>query len=171
MAISRKDEARLLSRDELELVEQSRHPVLAELADKALADLRKRVRERRERALDTARRQRREMRGKARAKGAKPASDNVGSKEKAAALAGALKRLNAEHARRENARARETTRSGLKKALELKKASGAAARPATQTAGKGMKKNTSKKTEAITDPREVGRVSQAVKKSQARKDR
>ena len=82
MAVSRKDEARLFTKDELELVERSHHPALSSLDDKTLADTRKLVRERRQRALDISKRQRREMRGKAQAQGAKPAADNLGSKEK-----------------------------------------------------------------------------------------
>lgn len=170
MAVSRKDEARLFTKDELELVERSHHPALASLDDKTLADTRKLVRERRQRALDISKRQRREMRGKAPAQGAKPAADNLGSKEKAAALASALKRLNAEHARRTAASAREETRSGVKKALAMKRAAPKTTRPGSRTAGKGMKKNTSDKAEQITDPREVGRVSQQIKKAQAKRD-
>ncbi|KAA5803904.1 hypothetical protein F1654_08905 [Alkalicaulis satelles] len=170
MAVSRKDEARLFSKDELELVERSHHPALADIDDKTLAETRKLVRERRQRALDISKRQRREMRGKAKAQGAKPAADNLGSKEKAAALSNALKRLNAEHARRSEASAREATRSGMKKALEMKRAASAAKRPASRTASEGMKKKTSAKREQITDPREVGRVSQKIKKAQAKRD-
>jgi len=110
------------------------------------------------------------MRGKAQAQGAKPAADNLGSKEKAAALASALKRLNAEHARRAASSAREETRSGMKKALAMKRAAPKTTRPGSRTAGKGMKKNTSDKAAQITDPREVGRVSQQIKKAQAKRD-
>jgi hypothetical protein len=170
MSIARKDEARLLAKDELELVEKTHHPAIAELSDKELAETKKLLRERRDRASDIAKRQRREMRGKARAQGAKPAADNLGSKEKSAALGQALKRLNSETARRRSKSGREATQAGMKKALEMKKSATPAKRPASKTADKGMKKKESRKTENITDPREVGRVSQFVKKGQAKRD-
>jgi hypothetical protein len=171
MSIARKDEARLLAKDELELVEKTHHPAIAELSDKELAETKKLLRERRDRASDIARRQRREMRGKAgRAQGAKPTADNLGSKEKSAALGQALKRLNSEAARRQSRSGREATQAGMKKALAMKSAAASAKRPASKTADKGMKKNENKRAAKITDPREVGRVSQFVKKGQAKRD-
>lgn len=170
MALSRKDEARLLNKDELELVEKSHHPALSELSDKELADTARLIRERRNRASDIARRQRREMRGKAGARGAKPAADNLGSKEKSAALAQALKRINSETTRRQSKSGREATRAGMKRALEMKQAASPAARPKSKTADKGMKKNESGKRDQTLNPAKVGRVSQAGKNAQAKRD-
>ncbi|TRO96268.1 hypothetical protein FKB34_04215 [Glycocaulis profundi] len=171
MSIARKDEARLLAKDELELVEKTHHPAIAELSDKELAETKKLLRERRDRAGDIAKRQRREMRGKAgRAQGAKPASDNLGTKEKSAALGQALKRLNSETARRQSRSGREATQAGMKKALEMKSASASAKRPASKTADKGMAKNESGKRATKVNPGKVGSVSAAGKKSQAKRD-
>jgi hypothetical protein len=170
MSIARKDEARLLAKDELELVEKTHHPAIAELSDKELAETKKLLRERRDRASDIARRQRREMRGKARAQGAKPAADNLGSKEKSAALGQALKRLNSETARRQSRAGREATQAGMKKALAMKSASAPAKRPASKTADKGMAKNESGKRATTVNPGKIGSVSAAGKKSQAKRD-
>jgi hypothetical protein len=63
MARSLKHERQLLSTDELTLVEKSHHPALGLLPDHDLAELRKLVRERRDRAQTIAARQRRELRG------------------------------------------------------------------------------------------------------------
>ena len=171
MAISRKEEARLLDKDEAALVEKSHHPEIGSLDDKALADTIKRIRERRDRAREIGQRQRREMRGKAKPQGAKPAGDNLGTKHKMAVLAQALKRLNSEQTRRRELSARQATASGMKRAMELKAAASAPKRPSSKTADKGMKAKPSKKNEQITDPREVGRVSQQIKKAQAKRDR
>lgn len=171
MAMSRKDEARLLDKDEAVLVEKSHHPEIASLDDKALGETIKLIRERRDRAREIGQRQRREMRGKARPQGAKPAGDNLGTKHKMAVLAAALKRLNSEQTRRREQSARNATASGMKRAMELKAAAKAPSRPKSKTADKGMKSVPSKRNEQITDPREVGRVSQQIKKAQAKRDR
>jgi len=73
MARSIKQKRRLLGADELILVEKTHHPALGLLPDRDLAELRKLVRERRDRAHDIAARQRRELRGKAAPKGARAA--------------------------------------------------------------------------------------------------
>lgn len=171
MAISRKDEARLLDKDEAALVDKSHHPEISSLDDKALSDTIRLIRERRDRAREIGQRQRREMRGKARPQGAKPAADNLGTKHKMAVLAQALKRLNSEQTRRRELSARQATASGMKRAMELKAAAKAPKRPASKTADKGMKAKPSTKNEQITDPREVGRVSQQIKKAQAKRDK
>jgi hypothetical protein len=58
MAITRRQEARALSTDELELVEKSRLPAVRSLTDSQLATLVKRMRTRRDRAKTVAERQR-----------------------------------------------------------------------------------------------------------------
>lgn len=100
MSRTRRDEARLLDADEHALVDQTHHPALRGISDRDLSDLIRRLRERRDRARDVSRRQRREIRGKAAPSGTRPASDNSGTKEKGALLAAALKRANKERARR-----------------------------------------------------------------------
>ena len=96
MARSIKHERRLLSADELTLVEKTHHPALGLLPDRDLAELRKLVRERRDRAQNIASRQRRELRGKTAPKGARAATDDSGTREKRDVLAAAMQRLNKE---------------------------------------------------------------------------
>lgn len=171
MSLPRKEEERYLTAEERELVASSHLPALSDLEDAELARIRKLVRERRDRAGDIAKRQRREMRGKSRPKGGAPAADDSGSRMKISVLAQAMKRLNSETSRRERASARSELTSNARKALEMKKAAAKPARPKSKTADKGMKSTPNRKNEQITDPREVGRVSQAVKKGQAKRDR
>src|SRR6202030_4489730 len=101
MARSMKHERRLLGADELTFVDKTHHPALGLLPDRDLAELRKLVRERRDRAQDIAARQRRELRGKGAPKGTRPATGESGTREKHGLLAAALQRLNKEAARRE----------------------------------------------------------------------
>ena len=100
MALSRKEEARALDAEEARLVERSHHPTLQTLPDGEVGDLLKLLRERRDRAQRLAAQQRRELRGKGAPRGASPAKGDTGSRLKAAALAAAGRRLNAERTRR-----------------------------------------------------------------------
>lgn len=70
MAITRKEEARALNAEEKELVEKSHHPLLQDVPDSELSQLAKLLRDRRNKARDQAHQRRREMRGKAAARGA-----------------------------------------------------------------------------------------------------
>lgn len=136
MAESRRLEQRFLDKDERELVAATHHPELAGLDDATLKETVKRLRERRDRATDVARRQRREMRGKARPAGAAAAADDSGSRRKKQLLAAALKRANKEATRRRGAAQRDPAR----RALAAKQAAKRPARPAPgRTAGQGMR--------------------------------
>lgn len=175
MSIPRDVEARLLSGPEREDVDASRFPRLLELSRADLQALVKRLREQRDRAQTIGRQQRREMRGKSDARGARPARDDLGTAGKAQVLAQALKRANAELARwSEPEPSPEThpTQAELsRKAFAMAQAARAARHPsAGRTAGTGMRSVASDRPTARMDPREIGRVSQATKVAQARHD-
>jgi len=105
-----------------------------------LSALRVRVREMRNKARDRLSQQRREMRGKASARGAQPVGDDAGSKLKLRVLSAALKRINKEHARLEARTRRSSQATASRHALELKQANQVAPRhPAPgRTSDKGM---------------------------------
>lgn len=94
------EEQRALSRDEMELADQSRQPGLGRLSDRELSDLVSRLRERRNRARDIGDRQGREARGKAAPSGATAAGGNEGTRSKLDYLNDALDRAVAERDRR-----------------------------------------------------------------------
>lgn len=171
MAVRMRDEIRALNDDELELVVKTHIPLVLDLSDAELQDLIGKVRDRRKRARDIANRQRREMRGKAERPGAAPARQNAGTKHKEAVLAGALKRLNNEKARR-GRRAQETEQGRFaRKALQLRRAAGKGhGGPSYRTASKGMRNIESEKPERLLHPMEIGRVSQFVRDAQAKRD-
>ncbi|AWN49295.1 hypothetical protein DK419_25540 [Methylobacterium terrae] len=140
MTISSRQEARLLTADEAELVGRSHHPRIQDVADRDLDELVHRLRERRDRARSIAHRQRREIRGRAAPSGARPAADDTGSRQKAALLASAVKRANKERERRRAAEARGSLVSHARRALKMRRNSGdpAAGRPESRTAHEGM---------------------------------
>jgi hypothetical protein len=161
-------EDRVLSVMEREMVEQSRPPALNELSAEALQDLTVRLRSARDRAQRIARRQIREIRGKADPKGATPARDNAGTEAKAKTLVEALKRVG-EALRKRKA---PTGPEMMRKAAAMKRAMPAPQYPgAGGTPSKGMQSKPSRRPTVTSDRREIGRVSQAVKVAQAKRDR
>lgn len=130
MAITKKQELRALSADERELIDLSGARVVKALTDAQLSSLVKRTRTKRDRARTLAERQRREMRGKSRARGATPVKADDGSQLKLAILTAALARLDAESARRGKAKAKASLVASAKKALSLKQKAKASKPPA-----------------------------------------
>jgi hypothetical protein len=172
MSLSKSAEKRMLTADEFETVSRTHYPEIRELGRKELSDLVRRLRDHRDKARDTARQQRREMRGKSEPRGAKPAADNTGTAMKGQIFASAVKRVNREIARIDQAGRRSAQLEKSRRALELKQASGNRNQPKPgRTASRGMRSKPSQEPTVETDPREIGRVSQFVKKSQARRDR
>jgi hypothetical protein len=98
-----KEEARLLSGAELELLAGTRPPEIERQSVEELKATARRLREARDRAKAIGTRQAREMRGKSEPRGATPAKDNSGTVGKAQALRDALDRVEAELSRREPA--------------------------------------------------------------------
>jgi hypothetical protein len=171
MARSIKQERRLLGADESTLVEKTHHPALGLLPDRDLAELRKLVRERRDRAQDIAARQRRELRGKAAPKGARAASDDSGTREKRDVLAAAMQRLNKEVTRRQAKAARQDLIDSAKRALELRRTS--ESKPARQPAGRTANEGINPKSPppyTLRHPAKAGAISQHNKNMQAKRD-
>jgi hypothetical protein len=171
MARSLKHERRLLNADELTLVEKTHHPALGLLPEPDLSELRKLVRERRDRAQTIAARQRRELRGKASPKGARAATGNDGTREKRDLLAAALQRLNKEVSRREAKTAHQDLIDSAKRALELRRAAGpnAARPPSGRTANEGINPKDAPAYK-LRNPAKLGAISQHNKNMQAKHD-
>lgn len=170
MSKARQLEDRVLNDSEKTLVEASRHPHICDLSDTELADLRRNLRTRRDRARDIASRQRREIRGKADPRGASRTSDDAGSREKLSILSSALQRVNNETSRRERYSARQELKDNAERALELRRAAARPRWPQSRRAGTGMNPVPNERAPDLVNRMEVGRVSQFVKDSQARKD-
>jgi hypothetical protein len=173
MAMTPKQEARALSTDERELVEKSRPPALRALTDKQLATLLKRMRVSRDKAKTVSERQRRELRGKATARGAKPVRDDEGSKLKLSILSSALRRLETETARRERVTAKAELVESAKKALALKQKAGRAAptpKPGARAARSGARGTARVVVENHVPQSTRGRVRKQTAKVQAKRD-
>lgn len=145
MARAKRVDERLLSKDEFDLVAQTRHPIVKTLAGHDLSELVKQLRERRDRAREFGRYKRRELRGQTMPSGtaatARPAaSESGGHRAKRTLLAAALKRASKEMERRRVRSARSDLISNAKRALSMKNAADTDPQwpPATRTANEGM---------------------------------
>jgi hypothetical protein len=173
MSANVKSEDRLLDASELEMVSSTRSPVIEQLSREQLKALVHRLRQAHSRGKDISARQQREMRGKAAPRGVKPAEDNAGSIAKVQVLFQAIQRVDGELTRREEMTTKAPSQAELSRhALELKLSSQTKQHPDPgRSASEGM--HTKKRKEPMkvgTTRKEVGRVSQAGKVAQARKD-
>lgn len=161
-------EDRLLNLAEREMVAQTRPAMITRLSKDDLQALGRRLREARDRAHRIARQQSREMSGKGIPRGATPARDNMGSDAKAQVLVQALKRVTMALRKL----AAPTQAELMRKAVEMKRAASTTQHPGPgRTARQGMQPKASGRPTVKMDPREIGRVSQAVKVSQRKRDR
>ena len=167
MSVPIATEQRMLSEPEFEVVKQTHYPAICGLSKDELAAAARRLRDYRRKARDTSHRQRREIRGKAEARGARPARDNSGTVLKTQILAGALKRINREIKRAERDEQRAGQSASARQALELKRANRVRHHPsAGRTASRGMRPVPNPDLSEESDPREIGRVTEADKATQ-----
>jgi hypothetical protein len=172
MAISRKQEERLLTEEEWHLVQQSHHPAVQQLNDADLINLLKKVRDRRNRAKTEAHRQTRELRGKAAAKGAEPVRKDVGTRGKLEILAMSMRRLNGEHARRQKMQGKVQLMENMRAALALKQGAETERDESynSRHAHAGMRAIESKRYKSLVRPAERGRLRSAAAAAQAKRD-
>ena len=166
-------ESRALNAAELDMVNGTRPPAIERKTSEELKALTHRLRQAYSRANDISVRQHREIRGRSEPHGAIRVKDAAGSIAKAQVLMEAIKRIDQELDRREEAETgRPSPSEFARRALELKMAADAGRHPDPgQTAKTGMRPK--KRTEEFavgTSKREMGRVSQQGKVAQARKD-
>lgn len=172
MSIPIATERSLLSHEEFEVVRASHYPFISSLSTDELRELRGTLRGRRSKARTIARQQRREMRGKAEPRGTSPARNDAQAMKRKQIFVQAVKRLNRElHRLDEAASAPTPLIESARRALEMMRANRMVHHPSSgRTAGHGMRANPSERRTVEADPREIGRVSQAVKVAQARRD-
>ncbi|WP_296583873.1 hypothetical protein [Xanthobacter sp.] len=172
MAHPRKTERRLLTDSEMELVEKSRQPVVTALGDGEVNDLVAQLRERRDRALTIANNQRRALRGKGGRGEVTFEKADSGNRQKASVLTDALTRARREQTRRRTQVARAELVENAHKALELKRDSKRAKRPANlprPNTGMTVKERTRLQRIGSASG-EAGRVTKFVAVAQAKKD-
>ncbi|MBO9707031.1 MAG: hypothetical protein J7521_02365 [Caulobacter sp.] len=162
-------ERALLSFDEFQLVEATRHPAVSRLSARELKARQIELRGLHDKARTVSRRKRREAKGRSEPRAAGGEESHVRRRKQV--FAQALKRVNRELRRAEKAEATNATVAGARRALELKRESRGARHPsAGRTASQGMRSKPSGRDTVEMNRAEIGRVSQATKVAQARKD-
>lgn len=171
MAETKAAERRILTEAEYEAVAPTRHPALAAMPRAELLALARRLREHRDKARDITHHRRRESRGKAEPRGAGPAPGETGTARKKSVFSAALRRLNSQIARLDDAARAPSQGAIARKALAMKRASQRRHHPASgRTGGEGMRALPNEGVRTEVDPRQVGSVSQMVKVNQVRRD-
>ncbi|MBI4045894.1 MAG: hypothetical protein HY371_03670 [Devosia nanyangense] len=170
MAVTRSDLRHVLSKEDADLVEQARHPGLSELTSEELRQLSTRLRERRDRSTRLINNHRRSTKGRSQAGSVEKYEAN--QRRYAAIYAEAISRTNKERSRRTARARREELVTNSRRALARKQDGAKTAnRPESgTTASAGMKAKASTRTRKVGAPSEKGRVSQATKVVQAKKD-
>ena len=171
MSIPISTEKRMLTATEFEIVEQTHYPAIFELPKDTLSDTVKLLRNYRNKVRDRSRQQRREMRGKSEPRGSVAARDNTGTERKGEIFASALKRVNRELSRIRKAESRKVQGEYARRALEMKRRNRVRHHPSSGRSANGPMAVIENPNPTVTmDPREIGRVSQAIKVAQARRD-
>ena len=173
MSKKSQSEGRWLDSSESEIVNATFSPEIEQQSIDQLKALTHRLRQAHARAKDISARQQREILGKADPRGAKRVQDNAGSVEKVRVLFEAIQRVDGELSRREKNVAGTPSQAELSRhALELKTSSQTSEHPDPgRSASEGMHPKKRKELFKVgTTRKEIGRVSQAGKVAQARKD-
>jgi hypothetical protein len=164
-------ERKLLADDEYDPIVRSHYPALEQIPQAELVDLARWLRSQRSKAKDILRHRRRVRRGKAnpRNTAAETASER-GIMAKKQVFARALKRVNARLGRLYDQERHAQIRAALDAALARKRDAPVDRPSGGRTAGAGMRPIPSRKGIRVVEPSAVGRVSQSVRDSQARRD-
>ena len=173
MSANAKSENRLLDASELEIVGATWSPAIEQLSLEQLKTLVRRLRRAHGRAKDISARHQREMSGKADPRGVKRVQDNTGSVAKVQVLLEAIQRVDGELCRREQISTGTPSQADLSRhALELRLSGQTKQHPSSErAASEGMRpKERPAPVKVGTTRKEIGRVSQAGKVAQARKD-
>ncbi len=137
MAITRKEEQRLVSHEEAVLLAPSHHPELGQLSPEDLRALAERLRAQQHRARDLVREATRARRGKGEARGAATSAERFSEKKQV--FAAALRRVNAQFQRAEDARRSKRAAKGLRQALQRRRAAQPHHPQPGRHAGQGMR--------------------------------
>lgn len=171
MSISCRFERSLLNHEEYELIKGSHHPDLYALDLDGLLSLKSRLRQFRDKEKTLARHKQRVSRGKAEARGGSFPGTSERPQQRKQVFANALKRVNKETTRIRNLQARADNIDAAQRALALRRAANFTNYPPTgQTANDGMNSLPSRRRKVTISRKRIGSISQATKRSQARRD-
>lgn len=171
MSVPCKFEPSVLSHDEYEAVRVTHHPAIYDLDGTQLRATKLRLRTMRDKERTLARQKRRELRGKAEARGRSFPGTAERPSQRKQVFASALKRVNKEIVRLRKLEAHSAHVEAAHRALALQRAAKFVHHPtAGDTAPEGVRPLPSRRRRTKVPPTKIGSVSQATKDAQARRD-
>ena len=171
MAASCRYEISILKHDEQEIVLATHHPAIGELTRDKLESLRSRLRDFHGKEHTLARHRQREARGKADPRGSSFSGTAEHATQRKQVFVAAIKRVSKELKRLQNFEAKKDLGEAARRALVLRRAQ-QFSRPQNDDLrpGEGMRSIPSRRRNIKIPPSRIGRVSQANKRAQARRD-
>ncbi|WNV12825.1 hypothetical protein [Tardiphaga sp. 709] len=170
MSASCRFEASILKHDELEIVLSTHHPSIGELTRDKLETLRSRLRDLSEKERTFARHRQREARGKAEPRGGSFSGTAEHATRRKQVFVAAIKRISKEIKRLQKFEAKKELGEAARRALALRRAKQFARPPNDFGSSEGMRSIPSRRRNFRIPPSKIGRVSQANKRAQARRD-
>ena len=171
MSIPIKTEQSLLSHSEFEIVRGTHHPAIYQNDVVELRFLKTRLRDALGKERTLARQKRREVRGKAEARGNSFPGTAEQPQRRKQVFAGALKRVNREIDRLQKLEVRTAHIEVAHKALAMHRAGKFADRPAPgETAGEGMRAKVSPRRRTMVPGAKIGSIVRATAVAQAKRD-
>jgi hypothetical protein len=165
-----KFETSILKHDEQEIIRDTHHPAVGELPRDTLESLRSRLRELHDKERTLARHRRREVKGKAEPRGKSFSGTAKHAIQRKQVFVAAIKRVNKELTRLRKFEARKELGEAARRALALRRAQQFSRPQNDPGVREGMRSIPSRRRNMKIPPSTVGRVSQANKRAQARRD-
>jgi hypothetical protein len=165
-----KFEHSILKHDEQETVRDTHHPAIGEMTRDRLESLRLRLRDLRDKERTFARQRQRQAKGKAEPRGGSFSGTAEHAIQRKQVFVAAIKRINKELKRLRKFEARKELGEAARRALALRRAKQFYRPQNDPTLHEGMRSIPNRRRNMKVAPSKVGRVSQANKRSQARRD-
>jgi hypothetical protein len=165
-----KFEISILKHDEQELVRDSHHPAVGEMSRDRLESLRSRIRDIHDKERTLARHRQREAKGKAESRGSSFSGTAEHATQRKQVFVAAIKRVNKELKRIQKFEARKELGAAAQRALALRRAQQFSRQQNDPNPHEGMRSIPSRRRNMRVPPSKIGRVSQANKRAQARRD-
>jgi hypothetical protein len=165
-----KFEISILKHDEQEIVRDSHHPAVGEMSRDGLESLRSRLRDLHDKERTLARHRQREAKGKAESRGSSFSGTAEHATQRKQVFVAAIKRVNKELKRIQKFEARKELGAAAQRALALRRAQQFSRQQNDPSPHEGMRSIPSRRRNMKVPPSKIGRVSQANKRAQARRD-
>jgi hypothetical protein len=165
-----KFENSILKHDEQEIVRDTHYPAVGEMARDRLEDLRVRLRDLRDKERTFASQRRRQTKGKAEPRGGSFSGTAEHAIQRKQVFVAAIKRVNKELTRLRKFEARKELGEAARRALALRRAKQFHRPQNDPSFHEGIRSIPNRRRNMKIAPSKVGRVSQANKRAQARRD-